>query len=245
MADYGSGGWGFESLAARTIGPGRKLCSRIPGPDRSLVQTDLVRSSPVWWMIRSADPWSRVKSPAILAMWQGRCEDSVEALRVLGVAIADQAPERPTLGQVEGEVPGLLGHPRCLGTPRRSCYVDLPGVDLDNEEHAQRAQPRRLHGEEVGGQDTPGLAAQELAPRRAGPPWGPGPGHRDVAAFGWPWPRLSPELDESSFDPQASPTWGTLRSHARHDAPSSLTWQSDPAPLCYVGVLPRLPAGLV
>jgi hypothetical protein len=38
-------------------------------------------------------------------------EDGVEALRVLGVAIADQELERPTLGQVEGKVPGLLGSP--------------------------------------------------------------------------------------------------------------------------------------
>jgi hypothetical protein len=62
-------------------------------------------------------------------------EGGVEALRVLGVAIADQEPERPTPGQVEGEVPGLLGHPRRIGTPGRSGHVDASGVDLDDEEH--------------------------------------------------------------------------------------------------------------
>jgi hypothetical protein len=37
------------------------------------------------------------------------CEGGVEASRVLGVAVADQELERPTLGQADGEVPGLLG----------------------------------------------------------------------------------------------------------------------------------------
>jgi hypothetical protein len=72
MADYGSGGWGFESLAARYL-PRSQARSRIPVRILRPVQTDLVGSGPVWRMIRSADPWLRVQSPAILAMWQGRC----------------------------------------------------------------------------------------------------------------------------------------------------------------------------
>jgi hypothetical protein len=45
---------GGSNPSRRANAPGQKLCSRIPGPDRSPVQTDLVGSSPVWWMIRSA-----------------------------------------------------------------------------------------------------------------------------------------------------------------------------------------------
>jgi hypothetical protein len=50
---YASGGWGFESLAARTISPGQRLCWRVSGLDRGPDWSDLVGSSPVWWMIRA------------------------------------------------------------------------------------------------------------------------------------------------------------------------------------------------
>jgi len=39
-------------------------------------------------------------------------------------------------------------------------------VDLNHEEHVERAQPRRLHRKEVGGEDPRGLVSQELGPVR-------------------------------------------------------------------------------
>jgi hypothetical protein len=119
-------------------------------------------------------------------------EDGVEVPRVLGVAIADQELERPALGQVEGEGPGLLGHPRRIGMPRRSGYVDAPGVNLDDEQHVRRAQPRRLHGEagRRPGHPWPGCAGTGSTSGRTAV--GPGRGHGDAAAFGWPLPRPAP-----------------------------------------------------
>jgi len=145
-------------------------------------------------------------------------EDGVEAPRVLGVAIADQEPERPTLGEVEGEVPGLLGHPRRIRTPRRCGNTDAPGVDLDDEEHVQRTQPRRLHGEEVGGEDTPGLAAQELAPRRSGSPWGRAEAMATQQRSDGRRRDPHPELGELSFNPQASPP-RVLPSYSQDESP--------------------------
>jgi hypothetical protein len=48
--------------------------------------------------------------------------------------------------------------------------VDPTGPDLNREEHVQRPKPRRLHSEEVEGQDPLSLGAKELAPGWSRPP---------------------------------------------------------------------------
>ncbi len=94
-------------------------------------------------------------------------EHRVEAPGVLGVPISDQEPERPTLGEMKRQVPGLLGHPHRVRMSRRCGQVDMPRLQFDGEEHVQGAEPGRLDREEVGGEDPACLAAQELAPGRS------------------------------------------------------------------------------
>jgi hypothetical protein len=43
--------------------------------------------------------------------------------------------------------------------------VDPPGAQFDEEQHVQPAQPHRIDGEEVAGDDPGGLLAQERPPR--------------------------------------------------------------------------------
>jgi hypothetical protein len=58
---------------------------------------------------------------------------------------------------------------------------------------------------QVGGQDTPRLAPQELAPRRAGPPWGRAEAMATQQRSDGRRRDSHPELGEFSLDPQASP----------------------------------------
>src|SRR4029450_5355343 len=58
---------------------------------------------------------------------------------------------------------------------------------------------------QVGGQDTPRLAPQELAPRRAGPPWGRAEAMATQQRSDGRRRDSPPELGEFSLDPQASP----------------------------------------
>src|SRR6266545_6960122 len=77
--------------------------------------------------------------------------------------------EEPDRGEplLDGEVPSLLRDPRRVGMRRRAHHVHSPRRDLDEEQHIERLQPERLHGEEIAGQDARGLRAEELGPRRA------------------------------------------------------------------------------
>src|SRR6266498_2014004 len=59
---------------------------------------------------------------------------------------------------------------------------------------------------QVGGEDTPGLAAQELAPRRSGSPWGRAEAMATQQRSDGRRRDPHPELGEFSLDPQASPS---------------------------------------
>jgi hypothetical protein len=116
--------------------------------------------------------------------------------------------------------------------------MHAPGVDLDDEEHVQRAQPRRLHGEEVGRQDTPGLAAQELAPRRARPPCGRAEAMATQQRSDDRRREPHPELGELSLDPQASPPW-VLPSYSQDELPNLGSYRRSTSGRCMaVGPLP-------
>jgi hypothetical protein len=49
--------------------------------------------------------------------------------------------------------------------------VDLPGGDLNEEQHVDPLQEHRVDGEEVTGQDRARLGGEELPPGRPGPSW--------------------------------------------------------------------------
>ena len=48
--------------------------------------------------------------------------------------------------------------------------MDLPGIELDEEEDVETAEQHRVDGEEVAGQHGGRLGSQELCPSRAGSP---------------------------------------------------------------------------
>jgi hypothetical protein len=48
--------------------------------------------------------------------------------------------------------------------------VDAAAAQLDEEEHVQSLQPNGFHGEEVDGEHTPTVPADELPPRHAPAP---------------------------------------------------------------------------
>jgi hypothetical protein len=131
-------------------------------------------------------------------------EHRVEAPGVLGVPISDQEPQRPTLGEMNGQVPGLLGHPHRVRMSCRSGQVDTPRLQFDGEEHVQRTEPGRLDREEVGGEDPACLAAQELAPGRSS---AAGSRLKPVSTQQRPDRRRrdpDPQLGQFILDPQAS-----------------------------------------
>ena len=67
------------------------------------------------------------------------------------------------------EVSGLLRDPRRIWVLVDAENVHPSEPELDGEEDVQRAEPRRLHGEEVEGQDRVSLRPEELAPRGTHP----------------------------------------------------------------------------
>ena len=93
----------------------------------------------------------------------------VEAGRELCVAIPDQEPDRTrSVGQVHGEVPRLLDHPRSGWVSGDSGHVHPSGVEFDEEQDVEPPQKHGVHGEEVAGQHRGGLDLQELTPGRPG-----------------------------------------------------------------------------
>jgi hypothetical protein len=61
-------------------------------------------------------------------------------------------PEASAAGEVEGQVPPLLGDPSGVGVSGGSGHVDPPRVKLNHEDHVG-PEPDGLDGEEVGRQD--------------------------------------------------------------------------------------------
>ena len=97
-------------------------------------------------------------------------EDLVEKTGELGIPVADEEPDalKPLPHSL---VASLLSDPRRVGVCSDAEDVHPRGPDLDREEHVQRAKPRRLHSEEVEGQDPLSLGAKELVPGGTGSPW--------------------------------------------------------------------------
>jgi hypothetical protein len=73
------------------------------------------------------------------------------------------------IGPPEGEVSRLLRNPGGVRLRRAAADVHPPPAQLDEEQHVQRLQPHRLHGEEVTGDDARGLLAQECRPAHPAP----------------------------------------------------------------------------
>src|SRR3974390_2093141 len=116
----------------------------------------------------------RVRSP------KGRLEDlgalglehSVEA-HVLGIPVADKEPGGDLcVGEVTGDVPGLLGDPSCIGVSGDPSDPDPPAAEIDEEQDVETPEQNGIDVEEIGGHDAGRLRAQELAPGGAAPSGG-------------------------------------------------------------------------
>ena len=99
-------------------------------------------------------------------------EHRVEAGGELGVPVADEEAEAlPGIFEVGGEVAGHLGDPGAVGVGGDAEHVHDPPFDLDQEQDVVAAQPCRLDGEEVGGQDALAWALRnwlQVGPERRG-----------------------------------------------------------------------------
>src|SRR5215472_6357790 len=69
-----------------------------------------------------------------------------------------------TVLQLPGQIPRLLHHPLAGGMGGHPGEVNAAAADLNEEEDVEQAQPDRVHGEEVAGQDLVGVLVDELAP---------------------------------------------------------------------------------
>ncbi len=92
----------------------------------------------------------------------------VERPREFGVAVVQQIAHvlQPLFDR---EVARLLAHPGAVGVGGHARQVHAPRSVLDEEQHVQGAQPRRLDGEEIARHDSVPLRAQELPPQRSLP----------------------------------------------------------------------------
>jgi hypothetical protein len=94
--------------------------------------------------------------------------------------------------------------------------VHPAGPELDSEQDVQRAEPDRLDGEEVEGQDAAGLGREELSPRGAAPARG---GAETFSAKDRPNRRggdTDAELQQLAPDPHVAPSW-VLFGHSRDE----------------------------
>ena len=79
-------------------------------------------------------------------------EDLVESGCELGVAIADQERDRSgSLGELMGQIPGLLDDPCSRWVSSDPGYVHLSGVEFDEELDVEPPQEHGIHREEVAG----------------------------------------------------------------------------------------------
>src|ERR1035438_5437067 len=98
-------------------------------------------------------------------------EHVVEARDVLGVPVADQEPGGDVgVGEVTGDVPGLLGDPQGIGVIGHPCYPDPSAAELDEEQNVETLQQDGVDVEEVRGHDARGLSTQETTPSGTTPP---------------------------------------------------------------------------
>ena len=91
----------------------------------------------------------------------------VEAAAELGVTVTDEEAHPPAaLAKRQQQVAGLLGDPGAVRVGRHPGQVDSAGVQFDEEQHVQPAQPYGVDGEEVARDDPGGLLTQERPPSR-------------------------------------------------------------------------------
>src|ERR1035437_485527 len=84
---------------------------------------------------------------------------------------------------------------------------DPAGRDLDEEEDVEATQQDRVDGEEVAGQDSPRVSAEEIAPTHFAPSrsrWNPAV-MKDAANRGRR--HVDAELAQLALDPQIAPGW--------------------------------------
>ena len=83
------------------------------------------------------------------------------------IAIANQKPHRfRALGHGSGQLPRLLNDPWRVGIRRATGHLHAAAAQLDEKEDVEPLQPDRLDREEIHGQQTLVVGADEFAPRR-------------------------------------------------------------------------------
>ncbi len=103
--------------------------------------------------------------------WGGdRCgadgaEHVVEGSAVLAAAVVDHEPDPDV--EVHQEVAGLLGRPRPGRAGRDPGQMHPSGANLNEEQHIEALEGDGVDAEEVGGDQSVGLAADELRPEGA------------------------------------------------------------------------------
>jgi hypothetical protein len=91
----------------------------------------------------------------------------VEGAAELGVPIVDDEAEAPRAIQGHREVARLLGRPGPARVRGHPAEVHASGLKLD-EEHIEAPEPCGLDGEEVAGENTVSVRAQEGCPAHPG-----------------------------------------------------------------------------
>ena len=94
-----------------------------------------------------------------------RREHFVETRHILRVTIAhEELCGGVSIGEVTGDVPGLLGDPRRIGMSGHPGDPDSPATELDEDQHVEALKQHSVDTEEVRGHDAGRLGAQELSP---------------------------------------------------------------------------------
>ncbi len=137
-----------------------------------------------------------------------RSEDVIEGRGELRVPVANQVSHRPAaILERPDQIARLLSDPRAGRVGRDSSQVHSSSAQLDEEEDRQLAQPDGVDGEEVTGEDTVGLLAQERPPARGRP----GSGRRRANTVGAQYPadrgsrHPVAESSQLALDPLVSP----------------------------------------
>src|ERR1035437_8591797 len=115
--------------------------------------------------------------------------------------------------------------------------ADPAGRDLDEEEDVEATQQDSVDGEEVAGQDSPRVSAEEIAPTHFAPSrsrWNPAV-MKDAANRGRR--HVDAELAQLALDPQIAPGW-IVRGQAgdkiprlgRDRGPAAAAWRGRPSP---------------
>jgi hypothetical protein len=74
------------------------------------------------------------------------------------------------VGELTGDVPGLLGDPCCIGVSGHPGDPDPPAAELDEEQHVEAFEQDGVDVEEIGGHNTRSLGTQERTPSGATAP---------------------------------------------------------------------------